>query len=98
MNMLARLHNFCLGVLIEDQLYEDIIYKNENEDGYVEMDDVGNTNSIFMPTALMDVGHHFDEIPQSIRHYWQTSNDEMIMPREILHDIVMHAHAQHPNK
>jgi hypothetical protein len=38
-NALARLHNFCLGMLIPDQLKVDIDYMlNQHEDGHVVME------------------------------------------------------------
>jgi hypothetical protein len=38
-NVLARLHNFCLGTSILDQLDVDVSYiLNEHDNGYVVMD------------------------------------------------------------
>ncbi len=56
-------------------------------------------HGITMPTALMDIGHHFDEVPRNNRRkiLWSTFTDEEIMPREILPDIVLNLHAQRPN-
>ncbi len=72
---------------------------NEHENEYVVMDDGSNDHGITMPTALMDVGHHFDEVPPRIQCYWWTNNtnEDQIMLREMLHDVVLHLHAWHPN-
>jgi hypothetical protein len=99
-NMLAQLHNFYLGDLILDPLAADVNYIiNKYEDGYLVMDDGSNDHGITMPTALMDVGHHFDEVPRRIQRGPQTknTNENQIMPREILHDIVLRSHARRPN-
>ena len=93
-NTLARLHNYCLGASILVPLDADIEYMmNEHEDGYVAMDS-SDDHGITMPTALMDVGHHFDEVPRNIRR--NRSTKEEVMPREILHDVVLNLHAQRP--
>ncbi len=93
-NTLARLHNYCLGASILVQLDADIEYMlNKHEDGYVAMDS-SDDHGITMPTALMDVGHHFDEVPWNIRRNWST--EEEVMPREILHEVVLNLHAQRP--
>ena len=62
-NTLARLHNFCLEEVIPDQLEidtENIINWGE---GYVALED-SNVHRIPMPTTLMNVGHHFEEVPR----------------------------------
>jgi hypothetical protein len=58
------------------------------------LDDSSDDHGIAMPTALMDVGHHFDEVPRNIRR--NRSTKEEAMPREILHDVVLNLHAQRP--
>jgi hypothetical protein len=69
------LQNICLGDLILDQLASGIdCMTNKHEDGYVVMDDSSNNHGITMPTALIDVGHHFEEVPQRIRRYPRTRN------------------------
>jgi hypothetical protein len=42
---------------------------NKHEDGYVAMDN-SDDHGMTMSTALMDVGHHFDEVPWNIRCNW----------------------------
>ena len=98
-NTLARLHNYCLGESIPTQLDSDVEYMlNEHDDRYVAMES-SNDHGITMPTALMDVGHHFDEVLRNSRRkiLRSTFTDEEIMPREMLRDIVLNLHAQRPN-
>ncbi len=66
--LLAWLHIYCLGkesmvpdpLLVIDQ--ENII---NDDNGYVDMEH-SNAHNISIPTALMDVGHHFDDVPRSL--------------------------------
>ncbi|KAL3772660.1 hypothetical protein ACHAW5_008610 [Stephanodiscus triporus] len=73
---LARLHNFCLdergrsftgeALMATDPLLDiDREHMLNDDDGYIEMEH-SNVHNIAMPTALMDVGHHFDDVPRSI--------------------------------
>jgi hypothetical protein len=73
---LARLHNFCLDErgrrqgelpMVADPLLDiDQEHLLNEDDGYIEMEQ-SNVHDIAMPTALMDVGHHFDDVPRSSR-------------------------------
>ncbi len=52
---------------IPAQLDEDVEYMlNKHEDGYVAIDS-SDDHGITMPTALMDVAHHFDVVPRNIQ-------------------------------
>ena len=83
-----------MGESIPTQLDGDVEYiLNKLKDGYGVMDS-SDDHGITMPTALMDVGHHFDEVPRNIRR--NRSTKEEVMPREILHDVVLNLHAQRP--
>ena len=75
-NMLVHLHNFCLEAnrateqdkfdidrdVDPDQLVNDEQFMMNSDDGVVRMCD-SNDHSGSMPVALMDCGHHFDEVP-----------------------------------
>jgi hypothetical protein len=54
-------------MLIPTQLDVDVEYHmlNGHQDGYVVMD-YSDEHDMTMPTALMGVGHHFDEVPWEI--------------------------------
>ena len=97
-NTLARLHNFCLGELIPDQLEIDTENIINWEDGYVALEDT-NVHRIPMPITLMDADHHFEEVPRIARHNRRVNNttDEEDMPRNLLHDVVLNSHSRHPN-
>ena len=57
--------------------------------------DSSKDHGVRMPTALMDVGDHVDELPRNIPRNWLTDTEE-VMPRQIFHDAVLNLHAQHP--
>ena len=56
-----------------------------------------NVHRIPMPTTLIDVGHHFREVPQIARRNRvnNTTGDED-MPRDLLHDVVLNLHSWCP--
>jgi hypothetical protein len=72
---LTWLHNCCLdergrrpgeaSMAIDLLLDIDQEHMLNDENGYIEMEH-SDVHNISMPTALMDVGHHFDEVPRSL--------------------------------
>jgi hypothetical protein len=99
MNTLARLHNFCLEELISNELEIDTENIINWEEGYGALED-SNVHSIPMPTTLMDVGHHFKEVPRISRHNRRvniSTGGEEDMPRFLLHDVVLNLHSRRPN-
>ena len=53
-----------------------VSWKMVNEDdGYIEMEH-SNVHDIAMPTALMDVGHHFDDVPRSSHRTRRKGSEE----------------------
>jgi len=101
---LARLHNFCLdergrrpeeAPMATDPLLDiDREHMLNDDDGYIEMEN-SNDHDIAMPTALMDVGHHFDGVPQSFRRTRRKVSEEDL-PRTKLHEKVCRMHACRP--
>ena len=65
-----------------------------DDDGYVEME-FSNVHNMSMPTSLMDVGHHFDDVPRSLRRSRRNLLEEDL-PRTKLHDKVCRMHARRP--
>ncbi len=66
-NASTKHHNFCIkekrkcGPLSLDQLNMGTHYITLSEDGYVPMEASGDYG-VLLPTALMNVGHHFSDI------------------------------------
>ena len=64
-NALAKLHNFYneekskCGPSLLDQLNVDTHYITSSENGYVWMEASGDHGGVLLPTALMNIGHHF---------------------------------------
>ena len=63
------------------------------DDGYIPMEH-SNVHDIAMPMALMDVGHHFDDVPRSIRRRKIISDADL--PRTKLYHKVCRMHARRP--
>ena len=58
-----------------------------------------NVHRIPMPTTLMDVGHHFEELPRIARRNRSvndTTGGEESMPRFLLHNVVLNSHSIRP--
>ena len=75
-NCLAKLHNFCIKevdagkIMSRDttllpQLNIDTHHIMSHEDGFVPME-ASNNNRDLLPHALMDGGHHFNDVPRNI--------------------------------
>ena len=56
-----------------------------------------DVHNMSMPTSLMDVGHHFDDVPRSLRrNLLRHKVSEEDLPRTKLHDKVCRMHARRP--
>ena len=98
-NCLAKLHNFCIDEVGEGTLLQplnvDTHHIMNREDGFVPMVP-GKESGILVPCALMDSGHHFDDIPRNVRRQCERSNPEAILPRHQLLQQVIDSHLKHP--
>ncbi len=57
-----------------------------------------NDHRMLMPTTIMNVGHHFDDIPRTIQRDWVADNTgKENTPRKMLHDVVLNSHLRSPN-
>ncbi len=98
-NCLAKLHNFCINEVGEGMLLQplnvDTHHIMNNEDGFVPME-VGNESGILVPRALMDSGHHFQDIPRNVRRQRERNNPEVTLPRQQLLQQVIDLHMKRP--
>ncbi len=72
-NALAKLHNFCIDCVdrtsfVEDSISEDVSNIVNSDLGHVMLEDVDGC-AVQLPLQIMDPGHHFDDIPETQRHY-----------------------------
>ncbi len=80
-----NLQNFCTeeknkcGQLSFDQLNVDTHYIMSSEDGYVPMEASGDHGGVLLPTALMNIGHHFSDISRNERRQRDQCNREGIL-------------------
>ncbi len=92
-NVLARLHNFCISESTEGEentipelLDIDTFNIINHSDGYVELEDVIDTNLTKLPLALMHVGEHFNVIPEVECRKHQRQNPDELTLRWLLHN------------
>ncbi len=94
---LVKLHNYCIqsrtdsiddDTLIYLKSDEDKIFRNGN--GYVAVNKSKNNYSC---PDLIGGGEHFHDIPK--RRFWCTNNSP-ILPRTILHQMVIDLHKTRP--
>jgi hypothetical protein len=97
-NCLAKLHNFCIdevdGSLLQS-LNIDNAHMMNNEDGYVPMES-SKEHGVSMPRALMNAGHHFQDISRNERRQRERCNPEGTLPRQRLLQQVIDSHLKRP--
>jgi hypothetical protein len=96
-NALAKLHNFCNGKneLILQELNVDTLHIIKNEDGFVAMVS-SREHGILLPRALMELGHHFRDVPRNARRQRERVNAKVNLPRHQLLKQVIDSHLKRP--
>ena len=98
-NALAKLHNFCIeekSPSLLDQLNVDTHYITSSEDGYVPMEASEDHGGVLLPTALMNVGHHFSDISRNECRQHNRRNQEGILPQQRLLKQLIDSHLKCP--
>ena len=103
-NVLARLHNFCIGEIpeedecsiIPEELDSDRLNIMNHKHGYVELEDAADGTLLNVPIALMHGGEHFDDITINHRRRHKQQNPDETTPRQLLHDRVLNSHMRRP--
>jgi hypothetical protein len=103
-NVLARLHNFCIGEIpndaeadnVPEQLDADRLNIMNHEDGYVELEATADDTLPNLPLALMHGGEHFDDITPNERKKHKRQYPDELTPRQLLHDRVLSSHMTRP--
>jgi hypothetical protein len=102
-NVLARLHNFCINELpaddqgIPEELNADTVNMMNNDDGYVTMDTVEG-REVRIPTALMHGGEHFGDLPRSKKTQHNRKHPDDRTPRSLLLQRVINSLMKRPVK
>ena len=98
-NALAKLHNFCIdekdGTNIPEQLSGDHLLMMNDCNGYVPMEPSADHQGV-IPAALMNGGHHFQDVPRNIRRNRRQSNIAELLPRQLLLQQVIDSHMTRP--
>jgi hypothetical protein len=102
-NVLARLHNFCINELpiddqgIPEELNADTVNMMNDNDGYVTMDTVKG-REVRIPTALMHGGEHFHDFSRSKKKQHNRKHPDDRTPRSLLLQRVVNSLMKRPVK
>ena len=99
---LAKLHNFCIGKSnVPERLprmYDRDRFHVMNADaGYVSLSNDDPQQNTPVPTALMHMGEHFDDVPDNVlrAHHRQSESE---LPRTVLFNMIADGHWQRPTR
>ena len=104
-NALAKLHNFCIDEKDDcsadrllNPLSNDTLHIMSDVNGFVPLE-AGREHGTLLPRALMDGGHHFSDIPRSIRRQLerQLLLGSSLAPRQQLLEQVINSHLKRPS-
>jgi hypothetical protein len=91
-----KLHNFCIEQADASMQSTNLDSARANLSGAVPM--VFSTSAdMALPTGLLGGGHHWNDIPESSRRSRSTRHKSTnLLPREILHDLVVEKGLKRP--
>ena len=98
---LAKLHNFCIGESnipesVPQMLDRDRLHMMNAEGGYVGLGNDDPQQNTFVPTDLMHLGEHFDDVPNNLLRLHRRSNAASELPRTRLFQIIADGHWKRP--
>ena len=101
-NALSKLHNFCIDEKdgndnnkIPEHLNADNQHMMNDSEGYVPME-LNEVHGTLLPSALMDGGHHFADIPRHIRRQHERQHNISELPWQRLLKQVIDSHLTRP--
>lgn len=103
---LAKLHNFCIG---ESNIPEhlprmhdkDRLHMMNSDGGYILLCNDDSQQNTPVPTELMHLGEHFDDVPSNILrslHRQSTVNAGNELPQTVLYQAIADGHWQRPTR
>ena len=103
---LAKLHNFCIGESnIPEHLprmYDkDRLHMMNSDGGYILLCNDDSQQNTPVPTELMHLGEHFDDVPSNILRSLRrqsTVNAGNELPRTVLYQAIADGHWQQPTR
>lgn len=102
-NALAKLHNFCIDEKdgydknsLLQPLSSDTLNMMNDADGFVPME-ASSEHGMLLPTALMNGGHHFQDVPRNVRRQNERQYLDGNLPRQRLLQQVIDSHLKRPN-
>jgi len=68
------------------------------KDGYVTLGNDDPQQDTLVPTALLHVGEHFDDIPDNILRVRRRQSESAELPRTVLFQMIADGHWQRPTR
>ena len=100
---LAKLHNFCIGesniVTRVPQMWErDRMNIMNTDSGYVGLGSDNPQQTTLVPTELMHLGEHFNDIPQNVLRAQRRQSVVGELQRTTLFNMIVDGHWQRPTR
>jgi len=100
---LAKLHNFCISesniVTRVPQMWErDRMNIMNTDSGYVGLGNDNPQQTTLVPTELMHLGEHFNDIPQNVLRAQRRQSVVGELPRTTLFNMIVDGHWQRPTR
>jgi len=103
-NILARLHNFCIAesdrLGVKDNLCPrlpiDVQYMMENESGFIELQPSAEHGGMRIPTELLSPVENFVDVSDTLLRQHRYNNPDEGLPRFQLHERIAAGHYRRP--
>jgi hypothetical protein len=100
---LAKLHNFCIGesdvVPPVPQVFDrDRYHMMNRRGGYVGLGNDNPQQNTVVPTDLIHLGEHFDDVPEAVLRSRRRQNAQNQLPRTQLFNMIVDGHWTRPTR
>ena len=98
---LAKIHNFCIEESniperVPQMLERDRCHMMNAQAGYVGLRNDDPQQSIEVPTDLIHLGEHFNDVPENLLRLQRRRNAGLVLPRTCLLQMIVDGHWQRP--
>ena len=98
---LAKIHNFCIKESnvrkrIPGMYERERLHVMNSEEGYISLGTDDCQQDTVVPTALLHVGEHFDDIPDNLLRVRRRQSESVELPHTVLFQMIADGHWQRP--
>ena len=104
-NVLAKLHNFCIDQTnnsnsreIPQMLLRDCHRMMNRRSGYVVLSNDNPLHNTAVPEELLHSGEHFRDVPNGFIRDHRRRNPQQQLPRTQLHQVITEGHWERPSR